>query len=163
MTPRDFSAFVGGACQAAQDAPFPVILAIADPSPEGDILVMGLTEDEFAAGEGQQHLLAKQAAAVVTRVQWAPDDDSPTTDARLLVAVTPELDAVFAVKRDVEDDSWWNVGPQGAPWFALSTAGALREMLRTGKPLEVKTAFDARLFKRPDEVPTPPVDEQGRL
>lgn len=48
-------------------------------------------------------------------------------------------------------------------WFALSTAASLREMLRTGEPMVVKSTFDPRLFKKPVEEPSPPVDDQGRL
>ena len=70
---------------------------------------------------------------------------------------------LVAVRRVVEDAQWMQALPDAVPWFALSTAAALRAALEDGTPLRLKQAHDPELYRRPDEAPNPPVNDRGQL
>lgn len=103
----------------------------------------------------------KPYGAMATRTNWSPDN-GPSSDAWCCAAVKPGEPAQFIVKRIAEDDSWWSIPRSSAPWFLLSIAASLRDMLK-GKPIVVKYAKDHRLFRAPGQGPVPPVDDQGLI
>jgi hypothetical protein len=135
------------------------------------LMVRGFTHDEFDADGATQinRMLLdgppRKVAAMATRVLWAPgtEPDSPTTDAWLAVVVAPRHNAVFAVRRWVEDRLWWRLDPSEAPWLILSSASGLRKALESAEPLVFKTVEDKRLYSRIDEGTPPPEDEHGRI
>ncbi len=168
MRAEEFEGFVGGICSSIEIVnaeQVQALLGYVDPTPaveEGDIVLRGFTAEEFQAGGFNQYLLGRDAAALVTRVEWSPSDDEPTTPAWMLVAVTFDREAVFAVKRDLEQ-RWWRIDPPDTPWFALSTAASLRAAITNGTPMVAKAGFDRSLFQRPADNPRPTLDKDGRL
>lgn len=168
MDQQAFEGFVGGVSVGVKTIgvdQFPVLVAFTDPTddPEvGDIAMMGLTAEEFDAGAINAYVLGRDAVALVTRTAWSPTLQADTSPAWAMVAVTMDLPAIFAVKRDVEE-RWWSIQPHEAPWFLLSSASGLRAAIADHKPIVPKTTTDPALFQRPTDVPQPPLDGQGRL
>lgn len=157
MDSDDFELFCGGVCSGiAEQADIPeeaaAVLAVED----GDEIVLAaVTQDKVDQMTERLFHFAQSAMAMASRVNWSPDS-SPTAQSWMVVAVTREQPAFFAVKRD-EEEQWWRVGPAEAPWFALATASALRGVF-DGKPLPpLNEVRDRRLFKRPREEPLPPL------
>lgn len=164
----DFEGFCGAlahACETARDGTR-MVIAMDDPqNGDDDVLLGEVTEEDLTpALTAQLNQLVKdrQMLGLATKVAWSPDE-SDTTPAWFLVAVTGEDQAQFAVKRIVEDDRWWRLQELDAPWFGLSTAGSLRASLLRGEPLHLKQASNRDLYKRPHELPHPPRDRHGRL
>jgi hypothetical protein len=138
---------------AVDDHPRGVLIIVAsDHHPAATVQAM--TDEMFAT--------PRRMAAMASRIGWSPSDDEPTSPAWLIVAVAAEQGAFAVVRRIAEDAGWTRVLPTALPWVGLSTAGSLREAL-SGMALTLKKATDTRLFRRPDEEPAPPVDDQGRL
>lgn len=166
MRDDEFAGFIGGVCQGVERVPEAVqpdvIVAFTDQHEGSDIALAGLTAAEFEQGAVNRFLLGRDAVALVTRVDWSPSDDEPTTPAWLIVGVTFDHPAFFAVRRDL-DERWWRIDPPDAPWFALSTAAGLRKAITTGEPIVPKSTFNRALFQRPSDNPVPPLDQDGRL
>ena len=69
--------------------------------------------------------------------------------------------AVFFVK-NVDEELWDPMPPTHAPWFAVSTAGAMRKAAENGEILPPMLAAErAEVFQTPSEMPIPPVNEDG--
>ncbi|MCC5947764.1 MAG: hypothetical protein JJT89_04840 [Nitriliruptoraceae bacterium] len=129
-------------------------------------LVVSHTRGSASASAQIDQLLTsrRRMGAIVSGVGWSPDPGTPTSSAWLLIAVgVGGVAAVAAVRRLEEDEGWWELRPSELPWLALSSAGALRGALEQGRPLRLKSARDRGLFERPDENPSPPLDERGEL
>jgi Asp/Glu/hydantoin racemase len=142
-----------------------LVLAADDPT-QGVIAV--LAGDEHSPATIQAHadqLLAspRRMAALASRIGWSPSDDEPTAVSWFVVAVASGQPAVALVRRIAEDEGWTRIPHTALPWIGASSAGALRAALEAREPLTIKMATDKRLFRRPDEEPSPPVDDQGRL
>lgn len=106
----------------------------------------------------------RRMLAMVSPILFTPDGSAPSREAWVLVAVgLGGGPPVVAVRRIVEDDQWMQAPPDALPWFALSTAASLRAALENGTPLRLKQAAAPELYRRPDEVPEPPLDERGEL
>lgn len=101
--------------------------------------------------------------ALVTTIGWAPDGVSPSALAWAIVAVQSGRPMLCALRRVVEDLHWTKIAPEGLPWVLLSSGAGLRAMLDHRVPLRLKWGTDPRLFRSPDEEPTPPSDERGEL
>jgi hypothetical protein len=111
-------------------------------------------------------LLAKRrrVVAMVAAAGWSPAEDVPVAVAWVLIAVgRGGAPAFVIVRRAIEDESWTRIATEHLPWFALSTAGALRAAVEHGTPLRLKEAGATELYRRPDECPSPPLDERGEL
>lgn len=103
----------------------------------------------------------RRILGMASRVAWARRRHEASSPAWLLVVVAVGQPVLAAVRRDGEA-GWWRLGQEQLPWFALSTAAALRGAVERGDPLRLKVGSDPGIFQRPDEG-EPPVDEQGHL
>jgi hypothetical protein len=146
-----------------------MIVGMNDEQPDDPhaVLIGEVSQEDLDGGaltaQLDQLVKDRRMLGLATRVKWSPDE-SDTKPAWMLVAVEAGTDeAVFAVKRFVEDDMWWRMTGLDAPWFALSTAGSLRASMLKGEPLHLKSAKSEALYKRVWEDPHPPSDEHGRL
>ena len=139
------------------------LLAVGD---AGSILMVASPAVDPATTAHIDRLFAprRRLAAIVSATGWAPHVDAPVSLAWVVVAVgIGGVPACVAVRRVLEDEQWTLIEPHEIPWFAASSAGALRAQLETGKPLRWKETRSPELHQRPDELPTPPVDEKGEL
>jgi hypothetical protein len=141
-----------------------LVLAVDD----GDcILMLACDEAHSPRVTGQiDQLLAprRRMIAMVTTTGWSPSESGVSSLAWVIVAVgLGGAPACVAVRRVVEDDRWTGIPPHQVPWFLLSTASGLRAALENGVPVRLKTATATELFRRPDQVPLPPLDERGSL
>lgn len=146
--------------------PQAVELVVAAEAGDAVAFVVGHTNDLAATTAHIDQLFAtrRRMAATASLVGWAPDPDTPTTPAWLLIAVgIGGLPAVAAVRRIEEDDRWWQLASRELPWVALSTAAGLRAVLEQAAPLRLKSASGAALFEPPSVNPSPPLDERGEL
>lgn len=146
-----------------QDPNIDLVFAVDDRD-EG-ISVLSHAGSDAAATAGIDQMLGSKhrMAALVCVTGWTPDGTSPVRPAWVIVAVgTGGLPALGAVRRIREDTRWTRLPPNELPWFALSTASGLRAAL-DGEPLRLKSGSSAELHRRPDEVPDPPLDQDGRL
>lgn len=131
----------------------PVVLA-----PGGDdtnTAVQAATDQLFAS--------ARRMAAMASVTGWSPSPEEPVVASWVVIAVASGLPALAVVRRAVEDHDWSAIHPSELPYFAASTAASLRAAIETGKRLTLKQTADPRLYRRPDEEPDPPLDDQGRL
>ena len=168
-TLEDFLAEAMSACQyvSADDPDGDISALLLTDDDEPDLLVMTIGRgdtpeptavDAFFAG--QHHY-----AGMATMVSWSPDDQTPFGPSWMLVAVQRERTAAFLVGR-IDQRQWYQLMPEGAPWFAASTAGSLRKVL-DGEPMapfKKAAEGDPRLFgivAAGD--PAPPEDEHGRI
>lgn len=165
----DFEGFAGALAEACEKAAEGTLMLIAmdDPQPDDEFSVLvgevGPDDlDDSLTAQLDQLVKDRKMLALATRVKWSPDE-SDTVPSWLLVAVTGEDEAIFAVKRMREDDRWWRMKGVDTPWFALSTASSLRASILNGEPLHLKQARDEALYKRVWENPHPPTDKHGRL
>lgn len=102
----------------------------------------------------------RRILGMASRVAWARRRHETRSPAWLLVVVAVGQPVLDAVRRDGEA-GWWRLTQQ-LPWFALSTAEALRGAVERGEPLRLKVCSDPEILQRPDEG-EPPVDDQGHL
>lgn len=96
------------------------------------------------------------------RMMWTNlPEPAPTKDSWLVCIVVPDKPAVFFVK-NVEDELWDPIPPIHAPWFAVSTAAAMRRAAEKGEALPpMLTAERDEVFLTPSESPLPPVNDDG--
>lgn len=98
------------------------------------------------------------------RVMWTNEPEpAPTKDSWIVTIVIPDKTAVFFAK-NLEDELWEPFPAQKAPWFAVSTASAMREAQKGVQMAGVvRDAKDQSkdLFKTPEQRPLPPVDGRG--
>lgn len=164
LTQEDFDGWCGTFGEAVLSLPQENTVYVGTDDAGESLLVTGAVKpDESFYDEVNALLTSGQhvMAMMATRTMWAPEEDLPTVDAWLLIAVTPGLTARFAVRRLEVDANWWEV--RDAPWFALSTASGLRSALESGAPLVFKAVADPRLLHAPGEGDAPPEDEHGRI
>lgn len=162
-TLEDFIGYALEACEhLSADGSLSAIFLTDDDEPELTCMVVEEGEglradvDKFFAGD-------HSCAGMATKVAWSPNEDVDFGPAWMLVVVQRGRTAGFLVGR-IDLQQWWQLMPEQAPWFALSTAGSLRGVL-DGKPMPpIKAARDgdARLFGLVADG-TPPMDEHGRL
>ena len=136
---------------------------VAADRPDGSLdaaVLDGVGADAVAAIDqvtsGRRRILG-----LASRVAWARRRQEDSSPAWLLVVVAVGRPVLAAVRRDGEA-GWWRLGQEQLPWFALSTAAALRGAVERGEPLRLKVGSGPEIFQRPDEG-EPPVDEQGHL
>ena len=167
-TLEDFLAEAMSACQdvSADDPDGDISALLLTDDDEPDLLVMTVGRgdtpeptavDAFFAGRHDY-------AGMATMVSWSTDDQTPFGPSWMLVAVQRGRTAAFLVGR-IDQRQWYQLMPEGAPWFAASTAGSLRKVL-DGEPMSpIKKASegDARLFGSTAHDPAPPEDEYGRI
>jgi hypothetical protein len=166
LTQEDFDGWCGTFGEAVLSLPQENTVYVGADDAGESLLVTGAVEPDESFYDDVNHLLISEqhvVAMMASRTLWSPEEHLPTIDAWLLIAVTPGLTARFAVRRLGVDTTWWEVQPDHAPWFALSTASGLRGVLETGEPLVFKAATDPRLTKAPGEGEAPPEDEHGRI
>lgn len=172
MNTEDYDDYMGTAASVVEEIEDDVdsLFMVSDGDlKDGKLLCMAIEEDEGLSARVTAQMDQMMAArpffaALATRIGWSPDDDTPTSAGWLLVGVDTEHAAYFCVKRDAEDDKWWRVDTGAAPWFAVSTAGSLRDALIHGTPLRPKDAnAKPELFKSMSESPPPAADEDGLL
>jgi hypothetical protein len=96
------------------------------------------------------------------RVMWTDlEPPAPTEDSWLVTIVLPDKPAIFFAK-NVMDELWSPFPAPNAPWFAVSTAHAMRCAQSDGTPIPpLRTAENADVFKTPEQLLMPPVDEEG--
>ena len=162
-TLEDFIGLALTACEhLSVDGSLSAIFMTDDDEPELTCLVveegMGVPADvnRFFAGD-------HSCAAMATKVSWSPNEDVDFGPAWILVCVQRDRTAAFLVGR-IDLQEWWQLMPESAPWFALSTAGSLRGALdgRPMPPIKAARDGDPRLFSTVTEG-TPPEDEHGRI
>lgn len=105
---------------------------------------------------------AHRLLAAGLRLGWSPTRDGASSPSWLALAVGRGQPVWAAVRRDT-DRCWTGLAPDGLPWLALSTAGALRAAMDSATPLQLKRTSDPRLVQHPEQQPWPPTDEHGRL
>jgi hypothetical protein len=162
-TLEDFIGYALEACERlSSDEDLSTIFMTDDDEPELSCLLVnegegvGANVDQFFAGN-------HTCAGMATKVAWSPSEDADFGPAWMLVVVQRGRTAGFLVGR-IDLQEWWQLMPENAPWFALSTASSLRCVL-DGEPMPpIKAARDGdpRLFGLVTDG-TPPVDEHGRL
>lgn len=105
---------------------------------------------------------APAATFFAQRINWTREPEpAPTKDSWLVTIVVQQKPAVFFVK-NVEDELWDPMPPTHAPWFAVSTAGAMRRAAEKGEILPpMLTATRDEVLKTPSEMPIPPVNDEG--
>lgn len=96
------------------------------------------------------------------RLMWTREPEpAPTKDSWLVTIVVQNKPAVFFIK-NVDEELWDPMPPTHAPWFAVSTAGAMRKAAENGETLPpMLTAERAEVFQTPSEMPIPPTNEKG--
>lgn len=156
--------FAGDCLEAAETAQDTTEAMFMTDAPDGAISVcelpMGAPQKEVTR-VGNDLFPGRKYAALVSRVNWSPDD-GPSSPGWCVTAVSATVGpAVVAVHRH-QDAGVWNIPVDEAPWFALATAASLRGALK-GRSLVPKLVpkDDRRLLNRPGEGPLPPVDERG--
>jgi hypothetical protein len=166
---EDLESFLGAAIEAVEGIEDGIVTVFMVNDTDDSLLCMAVEESaglNAAVTAQMDQMMAKRPyfAAMATKVGWSPSNDEPTTGAWLVVGVDPERTAEFCVKRIVEDEKWWRLSSDDVPWFAISTAGSLRDAMLHGTPLRPKNATDKPdLWKRPDELRHPAVDPDGML
>lgn len=105
---------------------------------------------------------APGATFFAQRVMWTNlPEPAPTKDSWLVTVVIPDKPSIFFAK-NVDDQLWDALAAVNAPWFAVSTAGAMRRAASEGQPLPpLRTADNEALFLTPSDNPEPPVNEEG--
>lgn len=165
MEELTFDRMFSGVLGAIDSAPREMITVVVFDD-DDSFLVAGLTADE--ADQTQQllnelPLAGRKILGMASRVMWTNDPEpAPTVDSWSAVAVAEGVTAGFAMRRLDVDERWWRLDPTDAPWFMLSTAGAMRRAL-AGEKMIVKDVQDRALFNKPGEGAHPPVDEAGLL
>lgn len=161
-----FAASVARQIDQVQFDPADVSYVFATKDGDSILLLAADPADEPAALAQIDQLLATRRRLVATAslAAWSPTPHGPSSPAWLLVAVgAGGLPAFAAVRRISEDRRWTALGTQDLPWFALSTASALRGAVESGAALRLKQASSEELYRRPDEEPHPPLDDRGQL
>lgn len=77
----------------------------------------------------------RRFAAMATRAAWSPNHEEPTALSWNLVCASTEAAPRYFVRRIIEDQGWYEIAAQFAPWFAMSTADSLRSKLTGGGAL----------------------------
>lgn len=171
VMPSELLVFAGGIAdevdrQQLDPDPIPLILAVDDR--DSALMLTSADPSHPATLSKIDQLVAprRRMMAQVGVTGWSPADDVPVTAAWALVAVgRGGVPGCLLVRRVVEDQRWTRIPPERWPWFALSSAAALRACVEGagGRPLRFKVATAAELYRTPEECPDPPVDDRGEL
>lgn len=160
----DFEIFCAAAADAMDHAGDEQMAFIV-PWRHDAVHVAGFTDMADANKRGPELVRAfhlRRFGAMATRCYWSPDD-GPSSEAWALLCLEITQPAQLFIRRLEEDERWWALKMNDAPWFLASSAGALRSLLEHGEWTEVKEAHDARLFGKVRDGDIPPVDEKGRI
>lgn len=101
-------------------------------------------------------------AGLATRVAWSPRPNIATSPAWCLVVVERNGNTRLAVRRDT-DEKWSEIDMGDAPWFAASSAGAMRGWLDGDFSSPLRYGGDPRLLGAVRSMVVPPVREDGRI
>lgn len=104
----------------------------------------------------------RRYAGMATMINWSPDD-GPSSPSWCLVTNGRAERARMAVRRIDEDVKWTLIDFAFAPWFAASTAGAIRAWLDGDFSAIIREGKDPRLLGQVRDMVVPPVHEDGMI
>lgn len=137
---EDFCLTASQACDTCLDEEVNALMMVDSDSVDSVKVLPILVADDPADPE---MLLATEVmfsgqrrfAAMATRAAWSPNHEEPTALAWNLVCASTEATPRYFVRRIIEDQGWYEIAAQFAPWFAMSTADSLRAKLNGGGTL----------------------------
>lgn len=158
-----FDRFIAAAATECWFAPREHQVFFATTGAIGPITISGDNSPGFQSRVDGLLARHRGMAAFGTRVFAARGAAEPA-DTWMLTAVSRGLPARILIRRIGLDNRWSLLEPGECPWFAISTAAAMRAALTDGAmPISWRTAETASLYATPDDGIVPPADDLGRI
>ncbi len=168
---RTFMEFMGQCASACDEAMDEQAILMIDHPNDPELVGCLAISDEWPAEKIKEMVGplpgAHRYIAMATKIGWAPDQVQKTAETWCLIVVGRDQPAELGMRRIVEDDEWHHVNfVLNAPWFATSTAAAIRKILDGDFSAPFKRAgaeADPRLFEPMTRSNPPRTDKQGRI